>query len=142
MLPRTIAAALLAACLGFAPAPVYRERPPTGLLREMIGRWGGDGDVLVITKDRWVFHRRKGLVDLEWRMKLDPDQTPATFDIQLVSDAGERAEWVRGIVKVEGDTLTYAFCHISDADRPKSFDPSVGLPGGLLLTRHIYERAR
>ena len=142
MVPKTIAVVVLAACLGFAPAPVYRERPPSGLLREMTGRWETDCDVLVVTKDKWVFHRPNGLVSLEWRMKFDPDQTPATFDIQLISTAGERAAWVLGIVKVEGDTLTYAYCHVPDAGRPKSFDAAVGLPGGLLLTSHTYKRVR
>jgi uncharacterized protein (TIGR03067 family) len=59
------------------------------------------------------------------RIRIDTSKTPAHFDLTPEKAAG-KSDTVRGIFKVEGDTLT--LCFVNDEKdreaRPKDFEPT------------------
>jgi uncharacterized protein (TIGR03067 family) len=69
---------------------------------------------------------------VKYQMVLDPKAAPATLDLEqdqnvvfggLGGVAMVRQAVMKGIVKVEGDTLTFCYCygHQANAERPKQF---------------------
>jgi uncharacterized protein (TIGR03067 family) len=151
---RTLAAvAILAASLGFAPGPVYRERPDE-LLGKMLGKWEAQKayahnnvtPILVVGKDTWAFSCGE-VAGVEsptfppWRSVLDSRSRPATIDLRTADGSGI---WLRGIVKVEGDTLIFFYCVASknDPTRPTSFDPGTRPANGKPLQILIHERVK
>jgi uncharacterized protein (TIGR03067 family) len=131
----------------FAPAPVYREpAKPKGpdVYALMQGTWEIDpkANIAPLVRPGMAMRRMPQQIRIQgttWeymasdnslfktssaknRIVLDPKASPPTLDlIQL----GFMVEYptMKGIVKVEGDTLT--FCYVSaqekDAERPKRF---------------------
>jgi uncharacterized protein (TIGR03067 family) len=67
------------------------------------------------------------------RIVLDPTQSPKTID--RISEPGGRKVVVRGIYKLEGDTLTVAVAPAGEA-RPKSFEA----PKGSTTILSVYKR--
>jgi uncharacterized protein (TIGR03067 family) len=55
------------------------------------------------------------------QIALDPAQKPAAMDIKLLRQGGEM---VKGIYKIDGDTLT--ICWAKDGDRPTEFASKAG----------------
>ena len=125
-----------------APAPVYRE-PPKPKIPDvyalMQGTWEMDlnfnnlvrvGKAIRRSNNKqvriqgtsWEYSINNNGVQIDsaqYQIVLDPKASPATLDLMgLAPDGG-----MKGIVKVEGDTLT--FCHVYDsqqnAERPKQF---------------------
>jgi uncharacterized protein (TIGR03067 family) len=67
------------------------------------------------------------------RIVLDPSQNPKTID--RISEPGGRKVVVRGVYKLQGDTLTVAVAPAGEA-RPKSFEA----PKGSSTILSIYKR--
>jgi uncharacterized protein (TIGR03067 family) len=55
----------------------------------------------------------------ELSYKVDPAKMPALFDV-----TPNNADYAKGIIKLEGDTLT--FCIVSEGDRPSEFKSERG----------------
>ena len=136
MLCRTIVAiTLFAASLGFAPAPVYRERPaPKDVLRRMQGTWqlntsagpGGRRSIWVrIKDDTWTYVFVTNGVESEGspsRVILGLERGLTTLDLELRHPVpGVTPLVLRGLVKVEGDRLAVCYSPTTNASRPSAF---------------------
>jgi uncharacterized protein (TIGR03067 family) len=117
---------LLIAALGFAPAPVFRERPddPVAVLKRLQGTWTvpryelggrtayskGEAYTIEIEKDRWTFFRSVNgspLVKLSSHtLKLDPKATPAEIDLIATHDP---MFIFSGVYELKGDTPKFVF---------------------------------
>ena len=127
-----VLACLTASAVAFVPAPVYKAPPPKRLLQQLLGRWEDTvpnvKPILVIDKDTWVYSPRDGTGERERLfMSLDATKDPATIDLKPHPDdspKGRPSEALRGIVKVEGDTLTFCFARSweKNAVRPVDFE--------------------
>ena len=115
---------LVAASLGFAPAPVYREnsRDPESVLKRLQGEWAmpryeqngrtmismGEAYTVKIEKDVWTFYRSHNggplVKSSSYTLKLDPKANPAEID--FVSSPTYR---LLGVYELKGDTLRIAF---------------------------------
>ena len=146
----TLAAAMAATSSAFAPAPVYRE-PPKPKIPEIVSAIQGTWDYNVnarmagrggmvrtirvrIQDDTWQYIYITNGVEREgvkYHIVLDPKQNPPSFDLEqsVVNQPGlalgrNVRVAMKGIVKVEGDTLT--FCYVSgynqNTTRPRHFD--------------------
>jgi uncharacterized protein (TIGR03067 family) len=132
----------LATCAAaFAPAPVYKEPPkPTrsSLEQAMQGTWGRE--LLAKGKGgppRGVGGRRSRVriegttwrtllsspageerVGITYEMHLDARRDPPALDLKMPTSS----RVMRGIVKVEGDRLTFCYTRSeNEEDRPKAF---------------------
>jgi uncharacterized protein (TIGR03067 family) len=125
-------ALLLAAtvCLAFAPAPFPKpDRRETGAddLTRLQGTWvrmlhNGQAqpgnDVVVVRGDVWRYNTPND----SWVMKFDTSKKPKHIDLIRV---GEKANYFRGIYRLEGDTFTYSLRHYgSEQQRPMDYDTS------------------
>lgn len=155
MSPRYLASLLsllgAAAVCSAAPAPVYREPPKPKvppLEAAMQGTWELDQTALLNRRPGRpvAVVRRRTLIRIEnntwsyvydfngteregqkYSMRLDAKQSPAALDI-LPNQAvdGTVAHIVmKGIVKVEGDTLTFSYVH-NNGQRPIQFGAAQG----------------
>ena len=116
---KTLLLLLPIAALGFAPAPVYRERPndPDAILRRLQGGWRGVS-----------YHqgKRNNMLSSPFRVHLDKDRwrfftgTPPTqtniYTITLDTKANPmRIDWrdkgthLVGLFELSGDRLRYSF---------------------------------
>jgi uncharacterized protein (TIGR03067 family) len=65
---------------------------------------------------------------VKYEMILDPKQTPATLDLRHHNNAngpggnGAQGAAMQGIVKVEGNTLTFCYSYGGNAERPRNFE--------------------
>ena len=112
------------AALGFAPAPVYRERPngPETILRRLQGSWEitryeyNDVSVhpawvsgyAVVVRDKMTFFRRMGegrvLEETTFTLRLDPKADSPEIDFV------EREDYVfRGVYELNGGRLKVVF---------------------------------
>jgi uncharacterized protein (TIGR03067 family) len=127
---------LVVLSVGFAPAPVYRERPDSIKvdLEALQGEWqsvncsleggeptvGGGDDTAVYRGDR-MSRLHKGVVNARWVIALDPSKEPRRMDLKGVEVPDQT---VLCIYRIDGDTLTFAFRNQVDAtERPKDFRP-------------------
>ena len=115
------------AALGFAPAPVFREKPndPESVLKCLQGDWAmpryeqngrtrisnGEAYMVKIEKDLWTFyHSHNGgplTKSMSYTLKLDPKATPAEIDfLDYLSTPTYR---LLGVYELKGDTLRIAF---------------------------------
>ena len=139
----TLAALLLCATLGFAPAPVYKA--PAGkkdLLSRMLGKWQ-DGDpkaqsIVVIGKGTlttsypgWKF---------SYAIRVEDGRDPPALDMTYDLD-GKRWQ-ILGIVRLEDDTLALSPGVEGATDRPTSFDPDAPLADGRRPNIWVLKHAR
>jgi uncharacterized protein (TIGR03067 family) len=130
---RRVLPLLIVLCLGFAPAPVYREKPttPTGL-KALQGKWqlvycrsGGEPQEFAVDTTITVNDRRmesvEGKSGMGFAITLDGGVRPAGIDRKIVTGGGEALDGFtfRGIYKIEGDTLT--LCSSTAGKRPEDF---------------------
>jgi uncharacterized protein (TIGR03067 family) len=117
--------------LGFAPAPL--PKPPSGKrdLKKMQGVWavttytvggkpfGGpdEGLRVEITGDR-MRYTRGGKFLTEWTILLDPTRTPKVFDLRGVAGGRTPGMLLRGVYRLDGDTLTICSGLDEKTDRP------------------------
>ena len=112
---------LLALCsLAFAPAPLpkpKRQARQAGPSMEGLWRRQSGGGTVRITRTTWTNNPERGGTP-DFDVTTDPRASPATFDMSL-----HRATdlYLRGIYKVEGDTLTIHYRH-AIRGRPAAFD--------------------
>ena len=141
---RTLLFSLLSiVAFGFAPAPVFRERPddPETVLRRLQGTWKvpryelagrtayskGEAYTIKIEKDLWTFFRSVDGGALSksssHTMKLDPKSTPAEIDLIAVHDP---TFIFFGVYELKGDTLRFAFRTSTNGkkDRAKDLTPA------------------
>ena len=99
----------------------------------MLGEWESErGEApasLIVEEGTWTFRynldgpREPG----PWRrcrMTTDPTMTPAPLDIELLARPGEEPLVCRGIVKVDGDVMTYFYTVDGEnRPRPRTFYP-------------------
>lgn len=145
-------AGLSAVASAFTPAPVYREPPKSkvpDVAAAMQGLWEIDQNVMQgrmlgrrgglvmrqtvrirIQDHTWGYIYSNNGMDREgvkYDMGLDSRQQPATLDLKYQANV-QIAERVimKGIVKVEGDTLTFCYVHTGNpgVERPKQFAPN------------------
>jgi uncharacterized protein (TIGR03067 family) len=117
---RRVLPLLVVACLAFAPAPVYREKPkqPRGGPSGIQGRWkvisrsiGGeatphDTSLLEVADGRWVYSNAAGTWRSSWTYSLDAKATPWGFRAQSEKLAVAKQG---GVCVVEGDKLTMCY---------------------------------
>ncbi len=60
--------------------------------------------------------------DIEGTFKTDQTKTTMAIDVTAPKTRGGKAETVKGIYKVEGDTLTLVLARGADENRPAGFD--------------------
>ncbi len=60
--------------------------------------------------------------NIEGTFKADPAKTPKAIDVTVPKEPGGKAETVKCIYKIEGDTLTLVVTPRPEDDRPASFD--------------------
>ena len=119
------------AALGFAPAPVYRERPNDreAILRRLQGGWRGvafkqDGRDLFagtpfrvsLEKDRWKFSTGNGAAS-HYTIALDTKAKPMRIDWREVDTH------LVGLFEVSGDGFRYSF-----RDAAKGYPQSLTTP--------------
>jgi uncharacterized protein (TIGR03067 family) len=127
MTPALLAAAVLVA------APAAKD-PPKKDEPALVGEWAVEGAVdngkpdhpppgttWTFTADRKSVLAIRGVVEFETTYEADPKQTPPAVDVA----EGPAGKKVRGIYKVEKDTLTLCLAE-GDRDRPTAFDSPKG----------------
>jgi len=102
------------ALLGFAPAPLPRQRrePPNPLF----GTWMRGQERMVLTEGLMSIHVRGEV--LHYGMKIDPTARPMTFDLRGIDPASVKGRSYEGIYRVEGDRLTMCY----SSKRPANFE--------------------
>ena len=130
---------LVGSVLGFAPAPVFRERPDDSkaVLRRLQGTWTvsryeqggrtvygkGEAYTIVIEKDHLTYFRAlNGSSLVKWNsltLKLDPNPTPAEIDLISSHDPNII---LSGVYDLKGDTLRMVYQINTDGkkDREKA----------------------
>jgi uncharacterized protein (TIGR03067 family) len=88
-----------------------------------------------IEGDKWTVLVKGRPTDTD-RIVLDPTQDPKTID--RIAEKDGRTTTVRGIYKVEGDTLTVANGAANDKKRPEKFESAEG--SSTILS--VYTRAK
>ena len=99
-------ALLVTASLGFAPAPIYRERrgSPEDELKNLQGRWllvsrkrGGNSPshavhAVVVKGNQWTFFDKAGTWHASWLLSLDVKNSPKHIDMrgEVVGLTGEQ----------------------------------------------------
>ena len=152
--------AMAATSSAFAPAPVFRE-PPKPKVPEIFAAIQGTWDYTLnarmafprgglvrtmrvrIQDDTWTYIYIANGVEREgakFRIVLDPKQSPPTLDLENTAAMnqprlvnGRVAQFVmKGIVKVEGDTLMYCYVggHDQNTTRPRQFEIDRLMPNG------------
>jgi uncharacterized protein (TIGR03067 family) len=132
--PTMAVVAILTASLGFAPAPVFRERPdPKGLIRQMQGTWelntsvgpGGRRSTLVRIKDNtWTYVFVTNEVESEGtptEITLGSERDLTTLDLRMRNPDPGVPFVLRGIVKIEGKVLSACYSPAKNAKRPRAF---------------------
>ena len=132
---------LIVLSLGFAPAPVYRQKPNTKTdLEKMQGVWervscstNRDEETAVYCGNRLsCFH--KGGTSTQCDVVLDSSKEPRWIDRK---DADVPDQKLLGIYKLDGDTLTCAWrMQYNAPDRPKEFRPHP------LMCLEVYRRKK
>ena len=128
------------AATGFAPVPIPKEkRVPEDLQSQMVGKWippaGAAGSLITISKDGWKWTTNE-VVTFEATATLGKEGKPRPLDLK-----DGKGMILQGIVKVEGDTLTFAYERIGNEkpsrlkDFPKAMSPCGGGPKILKLER-------
>ncbi len=162
----TLGLVLATSALAFAPAPVFREPPKPKvpeLLTTMQGTWvigngvsarGGRILRVRIRGNSWTYISITNGVEREgpkYEIVLDAKQNPPTLDLKSVARANRPAPPVgrvgpfalKGIVKVEGDSLTlcYVRCNDQNTARPKQFGENELMQGesGVTMTLQRFE---
>ncbi len=136
--------AVIAALILLA-VPVRAEDDPKKAAEAFQGEWkfisfskSGEEDSkeelakakLVVSGDKMTFTRRGK--DDPVTFTLDPKATPATIDLK--AKEGGKEIMVKGIYKLEKDTLTICF-GLDASERPKDFKPAKG--NGLLILERV-----
>ena len=136
--------------LGFAPAPVFRERPddPEAVLKRLQGTWmvsryeqggqtifaKGEAFEIKIEKDRWTFFlSRDGLpvtTSSSFALKLDTRGSPAEIDI--MSDAN-KMYMLNGVYHLKGDTLTIVYRVNANGNKDRARHLTKLAPGDCLM---------
>ena len=113
-------ALLVTASLGFAPAPIYRERQgsPENELKDLQGKWilvsrmcGGKkitnhvAYTVQISGNRWVLSSKDGKFRNSRTFSLDVKQSPKHINMRI--DGREYSEC--NIYELKGDKLEYAY---------------------------------
>jgi uncharacterized protein (TIGR03067 family) len=108
----------LLAVVSLAFAPVPPPKPPRADKRaaELIGEWEGP-HLLVITKGRAAYHH--GGDPRVYELRVDPSGKPPAYDMRGTGRVAGRV--LRGIYRVEGDTLTLCY-HSAGRERPAAFE--------------------
>ncbi len=137
---------LVGATLGFAPAPVFRERPddPDAVFRRLQGTWAvsrneeggqtripmGQAFTIKFEKDQWTFLRSENGGPLiksdRHTLKLDPKATPAEID--FIFSATKEVRFC-GVYELKGDTLRIAFRSTANGTKGRAKDLSNPAPG-------------
>lgn len=146
---------LFAAPLGSAPAPVYREPSDRVFRSGILGAWKMTPPVYQIStsiaswqhtvfigKDTWAVVRGKNVA--VFSLHLDGRREPATIDV-VGPKQGMEVEW-RGLVRLDGDTLTVALSYGLTSDgpvpRPTGFRRDVIAPDGRPATVLVFHRVK
>jgi uncharacterized protein (TIGR03067 family) len=137
---RRVLPLLIVACLGFAPAPVYRGRSAD--LQAMQGarytiggsliREAGSVPLMVISGNR-LKYSVAGRPLNEWDFELDEGTKPKRFDRKRIDSKGKSIT-LPGIYRIDGDTLTISS---RDPERPVDFD---GAGQGIFL--EVFKRGK
>ncbi len=130
----TAAITILAACLGFAPAPVFKARPDSkGLLKQMQGTWelsvtvgpGVRRSTLVRIRDNsWTYVFVTNGVESEGtptEITLGKDRTLTTLDLSLKNPDPGVPFVLRGILEIEDKLLSVCYSPAKNAKRPTVF---------------------
>jgi uncharacterized protein (TIGR03067 family) len=133
---RRVVPLLIVLSLGFAPAPVYREKPvaATTDLKALQGDWkatlynGEDpaiywkGFKLIVRANRATFHTARGKAGLDgptWVFTTDTRASPKAITLR---DQEKPFEYFyRCIYRLEGDRLTLSVPHRDDTPRLVDF---------------------
>ncbi len=75
-----------------------------------------------------------------YAFQFDPSKTPAAFD--FTSKTAPSAVKFSGILKVEGDLMTFTFTRGDGAERPKQFDVPADFRGYLWQMRRMPDTSR
>ena len=132
--------------LAIAVAAPASKNPPKKDPPALVGEWAGESGVengralTLPAGTNWVFTADGksvltlggGAGSFEATYKADATKAPAELD---VSD-GFKGKPLRGIFKVEGDTLTVCLVE-GDADRPTAFESAAGSKGILLTLKRV-----
>ena len=141
--------AWLAGITGLVPAAPGPKDPPKKDAPAIAGEWAGEGAVergrpvdlppgtaWTFTADgKSVLTLGGGLGWTEATYKADTTKAPAELD---VSD-GPKGKPVRGIFKVEGNTLTVCLVE-GDADRPSTFESPPGSKAILITLKRVKKK--
>jgi uncharacterized protein (TIGR03067 family) len=127
---------LIVLSLGFAPAPVYREKrdPAKDDLKALQGEWecvgysiNGEEPSVGVGKSKVVHLEDRlsclsnGAVTARYVVVLNPSKEPKWIDLKDVDVPGRA---VLGIYRLDGNTLTCAFRNqVNTKERPKEFRP-------------------
>jgi uncharacterized protein (TIGR03067 family) len=128
---RRVAPRLIVLCLGFAPAPVYREKPkqPRGGPLGIQGRWKvisrsingaparHNTSLLEVAEGRWVYSNAAGTWRSPWTYSLDAKGTPWGFRAKSETLAIAK---LGGVCVIKGDTLT--MCYTAEGEPATDFD--------------------
>jgi uncharacterized protein (TIGR03067 family) len=148
---RAILLILAVFVVGFAPAPFPRRskaEPEKDDLKKMQGLWhcvrrtlagnpSSRGDVTVEIAGSRFRYRVDGRVTTEWQVTLDASKKPKVLDRERVAAATRGSIVLRGIYRLEGDTLTVCYHQGRTEGRPADFD---GTGAGIWLM--VLKRAR
>jgi uncharacterized protein (TIGR03067 family) len=143
----SIALLVVAVAVAAPAAKDGKERPPS-----LVGEWeavkgvrdGAETDIpagrytLTFTADGKMTERRAGGPNGEGTYATDPAKAPAEVDFVSTSEKGKPP--VRGIYKVDGDTLTLCLVEKDGAERPKSFDASDGSKAVLVILKRVRKK--
>ena len=135
--------------LAIAVAAPGTKNPPKKDPPALVGEWAGESGVekgralalppgtgWVFTADgKSVLTLGGGAGSTEATYKADATKAPAELDL---SD-GPKGKPLRGIFKVEGDTLTVCLVE-GDADRPTAFESAAGSKAILLTLKRVKKK--